>query len=129
MSMVMLIPTMRARADVRAFPPPPYGITLLDISHTHPRCATFVHLAAQQPGATAASRDRDKYRGIEGHALEGQTCVPASVEAYDYLGKPLVHVLSQLSEVAAQRTLGLTKGSFLASAYRELIVALVRGQG
>jgi hypothetical protein len=40
-----------------------------------------------------------------------------------------VQFLSQLSEVAAQLTLGLTKGSFLASSYRELSVALVRGQG
>jgi hypothetical protein len=62
----------RARADVRAFLPPPNGISLLDISNTHPRCATCVHLAAQQPGATAARRDRDKYRGKEGHALRAR---------------------------------------------------------
>jgi hypothetical protein len=75
---------MRARADVRAFLPQPYGITLLDISITHPRCATYIQQAAQQPGATAASRDRDKHRGIAGHALEGQTYVAASVETYGY---------------------------------------------
>jgi hypothetical protein len=119
---------MRPLPDVQAFLPPPYGITVLNISITHHSCATNVHQAAQRPGATATRRDRDKFRGIEGHALEGQTYVPASVETYGYLGKSLVQFLSQLSEVAAQRTLGLTKGCFLASAYRELSFALVRGQ-
>jgi hypothetical protein len=40
-----------------------------------------------------------------------------------------VHFLYQLSEVAAQKTLGINKASFLASVYRELSVALVGGQG
>jgi hypothetical protein len=119
----------RARADVRAFLPPPLGLTLLDVSVTHPRCSSYVHAAAASPGATAASRDQVKYNAMSGHALHGQRFVPASVETYGYLGKPLVQFLSQLSEVAAQKTLGLNQGSFLASAYRELSVALVRGQG
>jgi hypothetical protein len=70
-----------------------------------------------------------QYLGIRGHALQGQLFVPASVETYGYLGKPVVRFLSQLSEVAAQTSLGLTKGSFLASTYRELSVSLVCGQG
>ena len=37
--------------------------------------------------------------------------------------------LRTLSDVAARDSVGVTRGSFLASAYRELSVALVRGQG
>jgi hypothetical protein len=48
---------------------------------------------------------------------------------FSRIGKPLVQFLSRLSEIAAQKTIGLAKGSFLACAYRELCIALIRGEG
>ena len=51
------------------------------------------------------------------------------METYGYLGKPGMHYLRALGDIAANRTEGVTRGSFLASAYRELSVALVCGQG
>ena len=51
------------------------------------------------------------------------TFIPASVGAYDYLGKPPVRYLTVFSEVAAARGPAVTKGSFLAGAHRELSVA------
>jgi hypothetical protein len=59
---------MRAQADVRAILLQPYGVTLLDITITYPRCATYI----QQAGEAAAG---DKYSEIEGHALGGRTYV------------------------------------------------------
>jgi hypothetical protein len=64
-----------------------------------------------------------------GHQHAGHVLIPASVETYGYLGKPLVGYVRALSDVAACRTADVTRGSFLASAYRELSVALVRSQG
>jgi hypothetical protein len=80
-------------------------------------------------GSAAAFRDRHKYRANSGHQHAGYTFVPASVETYGYLGKPLVGYIQTLSAVVAGRTLGVSRGSVLASAYRELSVALVCSQG
>ena len=80
-------------------------------------------------GSAAAKRDAVKYRGNNGHHHPGHTFVPASVETYGYLGKPLVRYLNTLSEVAAAPGPAVTKGSFLAGALRELTVALIKYQG
>ena len=73
-------------------------------------------------------RDALKYRGHNGHYHQGYTFIPASVETYGYLGKPLVRYLNTLSEVAAARVPAVTKGSFLAGAHRELSMALIKCQ-
>jgi hypothetical protein len=109
--------------------PPPHGPTLLDISMIHPRCATYVATASRTRGAAAALRDRDKYRAHAGHLHPGHTFVPASVETYGHLGRPIMRFLRTLSDVASARSLAVTRGSFLASAHRELSVALVQSQG
>ena len=80
-------------------------------------------------GSAAAKRDALKYRGHNGHYHPGYTFIPASVETYGYLGKPLVRYLNTLSGVAAARGPAVTKGSFLAGAHRELSVALIKCQG
>jgi hypothetical protein len=62
----------------------------------------------------------------------GHTFVPASVETYGHLGKPIMRYLRTLSDVASARSLAVTWGSFRtarASAHRELRVALVQRQG
>ena len=65
-----------------------------------------------------------EYRANSGHYHPAHTFIPASVETYGYLGKPLVRHLKTLSEVVA-----VTKGSFLAGAHRELSVVLIKCQG
>jgi hypothetical protein len=119
-----------ARADIEVTLPAPHGPTLLDISLIHPRCPTYVAAASQTRGTAAALRDRDKYRVRAGHLHPGHTFVPASVETYGHghLGRPIMRHLRTLSDVAS-RSLAVTRGSFLASAHRELSVALVQSQG
>jgi hypothetical protein len=104
--------------------PPPYGPTLLDISGLHPRCSIYVAAASQKRGAAAALHDRDKYRAHASHMHPGHTFMPASVETYGHLGRPIMRYLHTLSDVASARSLAVTPGLFLASAYRELSVAL-----
>ena len=67
-----------------------------------------------------------KCLGNNGHHHPGHTFIPASVEAYGYLGKLLVRYLNTLSDVAAAWAPAVTKGSFLAGAHRELSVALIK---
>ena len=98
------------------------------MSLTHPRAATYVTDAAAMQGSAAAKRDALKYRGHNGHYHPGYTFIPASVEAYGYLGKPLVRYLNTLSEVGAARGPVVTKGSFLAGAHQELSVVLIKCQ-
>jgi hypothetical protein len=107
----------------------PVSVLLLDISMIHPHCASYVAAACQTRGAAAALRDRDKYRVHAGHLHPGHTFVPASVETYGHLGRPIMRYLRALSDVASARSLAVTRGSFLASAHRELSVALVQNQG
>jgi hypothetical protein len=71
----------------------------------------------------------DKYRAHAGHLHPGQTFVPANVETYGYLGRPIMQYLYTLSDVALARSLAVTQGSFLASTHLELSVALVQSQG
>ena len=80
-------------------------------------------------GSAAAKRDALKYREHNAHYHPGYTFIPASQETYGYLGKPLVHYLNTLSQVAAARGPAVTQGSFLAGAHRELSVALIKCQG
>ena len=51
-----------------------------------------------------------QHRGHNGHYHPGYTFIPASVETYGYLGKPLVRYLNTLSEVAAARGSAVTEG-------------------
>jgi hypothetical protein len=95
----------------------------------HPRCATYVAAASHTRGAAAALRDRDKNRAYAGHLHPGHTFVPASVDTHAHLGRPFMRYLRTLSEVASARSLAVTRGSLLASAHRELCVALVQSQG
>ena len=63
-------------------------------------------------GSAAAKRDALKCWGHNGHHHPGYTFIPASVEKYGYLGKPLVRYQNTLSEVAAARGPAVAKGSF-----------------
>jgi hypothetical protein len=118
-----------ARASIEVTLPLPHGPTLLDISMIHPRCPTYVAAASKTRSAAAALRDRHKYRAHAGHLHSGHKFVPASVETYGHLCRPIMRYLRTLSDIASGRSLSVTRGSFLASAYRELSVALGQSQG
>jgi hypothetical protein len=84
-----------------------------------------VHLDAEH----AALRDMDKYRAHAGHLHPGHTFVPATIETYGHLGKPIMRYPRTLSDVTSASSLAVNRGSFLASARRELSVALAQSQG
>jgi hypothetical protein len=48
---------------------------------------------------------------------------------YGHHGRPIMRYLRTLSDVVSARSLAVTLGLFLASAHRELSVALVQSQG
>ena len=118
-----------SRADIEAKLRLPHGPTLLDVSLSHPRAATYVRDAATMQGSAAAKRDGVKYQANSGHPHPGHTFHPASVETYGYLGKPLVRYLNTLSTVAAARGYTVTERSLVADAHRELSVTLIKCQG
>jgi hypothetical protein len=93
--------------------------------------SVFHALCEEDPAPAAALRDRHKYRAHAGHLHPGHTVVPASVETYRHLRRPIIQYLRTLSDIASGRSLAVhvTRGSFLASAHRELSVALVQSQG
>jgi hypothetical protein len=64
-----------------------------------------------------------------GHLHPCHTFVAASVETYRHLGKPIMRYPRTLSDITSARSLAVTWGLFLASAHRELSVALVQSQG
>jgi hypothetical protein len=80
------------------------------------------------PSNPTALLDRDKYRAHAGHLHPRHTFIPASVDTYRHLGRPIMRYLRTLSDVASARSLAVTRGSFLASAHRERSVALVQSQ-
>jgi hypothetical protein len=118
-----------ARVDIEATLPPPHGFTLLDVSIVYARCSTYVAAAFQAHGAAGALRDHCKNQAHARHLLHGLTFVPASVETYGHLGRPIMRHLRALSEVASIRFLACTWGRFLARALRELSEALLLSQG
>jgi hypothetical protein len=95
----------------------------------HPRCPTYVATASQTRGSAAALRDRHKYWAHAGHRHPGHTFMPTSVETYGHLGRPIMRYLPTLSDTALARSPAVTRESLLASAHRELSVALVQSQG
>jgi hypothetical protein len=104
-------------------------MVILAVSMIHPRCPTYAAAASQTRGAAATVRDRSKYQAHAGHLQPGHTFSPVSVETYGHLGKPIMWYLRSLSDIALARSLVVSRGSFLASAHRELSVALVQSQG
>jgi hypothetical protein len=74
-------------------------------------------------GATAALRDRSKYRLHVAHLHPGYTLEPAIVEWYAHLGNPIMWHIHTLRDIALARSLAVTQESCRASAHRELSVA------
>ena len=55
-----------SRADIEARLPPPQGPTLLDVSLTHPRAATYVTAAGRQVSLGAEVPHKDSHRVVVG---------------------------------------------------------------
>jgi hypothetical protein len=107
--------------------PPPHGATWLGASMIQPRCPTY--FAAASHLRCAALHNRGKDRAYAGHLHPGHTFVPASVESYRHIGRPVMPYIRTLSDVALARSLAVTRVPFPASVHRKPIVALVQSQG
>jgi hypothetical protein len=57
------------------------------------------------------------------------TVVPASIEMYGHLSKPIMQYIRTLSDMALAHPLDVTRELTLVAADMELSVALVHGQG
>jgi hypothetical protein len=95
----------------------------------HPRCPTCVAATSRTRGTASALRDKSKCQAHAGHPHPGHTFVPARVETYRHLGKPIMPYLHTMSDITSVRSMAVTRGSFIASAHRELSVSLVQSQG
>jgi hypothetical protein len=118
----------RLQADIEATLTPANGPTLLNISMIHPRYLTNV--------AAASKRGAPLLLCVTGASTEcmqaiclGHTCVPASAATTWHLGKPIMRYVRTMSDIASACSLAVTRGSLLASAHRQLSVALVQSQG
>jgi hypothetical protein len=121
-----------ARADIEVALSSPHGgarvTSLLDVSMIHRRFPTHVAAASQTRGTAAALRDRSKCQAHAGHRHLGHTFVPVGVETYGHLGKHIMRYLRTLNDISSPRSRAVTRGWLLASAHRELSVALVQSQ-
>ena len=102
------------------------GMSVVDVSVTHPAGAANRAAAANSDGAAAARRDAEKRRAYNRLEPNGYPFVPFSVETYGRLGKPAIALLGRLG-VEAAGVGGVSKSAFVRSAIRELSVGLCRG--
>ena len=102
------------------------GMSVVDVSVTHPAGAASRAAAANSDGAAAARRDAEKRRAYNRLEPNGYPFVPFSVETYGRLGKPAIALLGRLG-VEAAGVGGVSKSAFVRLAIRELSVGLCRG--
>jgi hypothetical protein len=104
----------------------PGGITIVNISITHPLAINTLAEAATMAGAAAARRDQQKRAMYSRVQPDGYPFVPFSVESYGRIGQPAMKLLLALGDEAAGLG-GVTRASFVAGALREIGVGLCRG--
>jgi hypothetical protein len=104
----------------------PGGITIADISITHPLAIKTLAAAATTAGAAAARRDQQKRATYSRVEPNGFPFVPFSVESYGRIGQPAMKLLHALGDEAAGPGGGMG-ASFVAGALREISVGLRRG--
>ena len=100
-------------------------LAIVDVSVIHPCAASHIKHAKPEPGWAADRWDRDKHASYKQGGYEGYQFVPFSVESYGRLGKPAMAFLNKLSRDSGLH--GTSRHAFLASALREISVALARG--
>ena len=104
-------------------------LSIMDIVVTHPAANSAVDSACSRTGAAAHKAEEGKKRAFRRHADAGQYAfVPFAVESFGCLGASAQSFLKRLGEVAASQG-RIDKSAFVRSAYREISVALQRGNG
>lgn len=104
-------------------------LSIVDVVVTHPAGQSAVGAASARTGAAAKAAEDGKQRAFRRFADAGQYAfVPFAVESFGCLGASAVRFLKQLGEVAASQG-RVGRSAFVRSAYREISVALVRGNG
>jgi hypothetical protein len=98
------------------------GVSVVDVSITHPSGVANRVAAATGDGAAVARRDREKRRTYG----QLEPFIPFSVETYGRLGKPAISFLGQLGLEAKEAGCKVSKSGFVAAAIRELSVGLCR---
>jgi hypothetical protein len=101
------------------------GITIADLSITHPLAINTLAAAATTAGAAAACREQQKRATYSRVEPNGYPFVPFSVESYGRVGQPAMKLLNALGEEAAGPG-GVTQASFVAGALREISIGLCR---
>jgi hypothetical protein len=116
-----------ARGDVYVIINPGPGPTAIDTVVTHPCSATSIaHGSADTPGSAAAAASKRKHRAFASHRVPGLTFYAYAIESYGYVDKDGMDLMRALA-LAASSTGKVKYGSFLASAHREISVALCKG--
>jgi hypothetical protein len=102
------------------------GMTVLDVSVTHPPGVAIRAASAATHGAAAARRDAEKRRAYNWLRMGTPgPLVPFSVETYGRLGKPAVAFLGMLGAEAMSAG-DVSKSGFVAVALREHSVGLCK---
>jgi hypothetical protein len=102
------------------------GMSVVDVSITHPSGVANRAAAATTDGTAAARRDREKRRTYGQLEPNGYPFIPFSVETYGRLGKPAISFLGQLGLKAKEAGRKVGKSGFVAAAILELSVGLCR---
>jgi hypothetical protein len=104
------------------------GITISDLSVTHPLSIHTLPRAAITAGAASSHRDQQKRTAYARVEPNGYGFVQFSVETYGWIGQPAMKLVHDLGEEAAQAgPSGVSRSSIVAGALRELSVGLCRG--
>jgi hypothetical protein len=104
----------------------PGGITIADISITHPLAINILAATVTMAGAAAARREQQKRAMYSRVEPNGYPFVPFSVESQGRIGQPAMKLLHALGDEAASPG-GVTRASCFAGALREVSVGLCGG--
>jgi hypothetical protein len=104
------------------------GCTVADISVVHPACPTYRTVAANDDGAAAKAREKEKctkYRKAQGTLYK---FVPLATESFGRMGPQALALLNALAESAAEGG-RVSKAAFISGSLRELSICLCKGNG
>jgi hypothetical protein len=98
-----------------------------DVFVIHPGASTYCAVASKTDGGTAARRDAAKTSLYRGYGAGCYHFVPLTVETFGRLGKPLMKLITDVSDQAIQHGNGtFTREKFATGVLRELSVCLCR---
>jgi hypothetical protein len=103
------------------------GMSVLDVSITHPAAVASRVAAATTISTAAARRDREKRRAYAQLEPNGYPFIRFSGETCGRLGKPAISFLGQLGKEAEEAGPKISKSGFVVAAIRELSVGVCQG--